>query len=176
LPGINTQWAERLGGIIRLGVGIHTGRAQVGNSGSRRRLKYGPRGHSVNLTSRVEAATKVFGISCLMTAATRQQLKNDFPLRRICKARLTGMTEANDLFELSAASNQPTWPLVRLRYEAALALYEANEIAKCKQACQDMLEEFGDGDAPTKWLLARAEQRQSASDTPFDPVFSVETK
>ncbi|HEY2411130.1 MAG TPA: adenylate/guanylate cyclase domain-containing protein, partial [Pirellulaceae bacterium] len=119
LPAINSQWAERLGGIIRLGVGIHTGRAQVGNSGSRRRLKYGPRGHAVNLTSRVEAATKVFGISCLMTAATRQQLHGVFPLRRVCKARLTGMTEANDLFELSSASNQPTWPLIRTRYEAA---------------------------------------------------------
>jgi hypothetical protein len=86
------------------------------------------------------------------------------------------MTEANDLFELSPASSQPTWPLIRSRYEAALALYEANEIANCKQACQDILEEFGEGDAPTKWLMARAEQRQSAVDAPFDPVFSVETK
>lgn len=176
LPAINSEWAERLGGIIRLGVGIHTGRAQVGNSGSRRRLKYGPRGHAVNLTSRVEAATKVFGISCLMTSATRQQLKGEFPLRRVCKARLTGMTEANDLFELSPASNQPTWPLIRSRYEAALALYEGNEIAKCKQACQDMIEEFGEADAPTKWLLTRADQRLANNETPFDPVFSVETK
>lgn len=176
LPAINSQWAERLGGIIRLGVGIHTGRAQVGNSGSRRRLKYGPRGHAVNLTSRIEAATKVFGISCLMTAATRQQLQGQFPLRRVCKARLTGMTEANDLFELSPASHQPTWPLIRNRYEAALALYEANQIAPCKQACQDILDEFGEADGPTKWLLARADQRLAALDTPFDPIFSVETK
>ncbi len=176
LPAINSQWAERLGGIIRLGVGIHTGHAQVGNSGSRRRLKYGPRGHAVNLTSRVEAATKVFGISCLVTAATRQQLKGQFPLRRVCKARLTGMTEANDLFELSPHSNQPTWPLIRSRYEAALALYEANQIAQCRQACQDMLEEFGEADGPTKWLLSRADQRLADPDTPFDPVFSVETK
>jgi adenylate cyclase len=176
LPGINSQWAERLGGIIRLGVGIHTGRAQVGNSGSRRRLKYGPRGHAVNLTSRVEAATKVFGISCLMTAATRQQLKGDFPLRRVCKARLTGMTEANNLFELSGAGSQPTWPLIRTRYEAALGQYEANQLAECKQACQDILEEFGEGDAPTKWLLAQAELRLSTPNVPWDPVFSVETK
>jgi adenylate cyclase len=176
LPAINSQWAERLGGIIRLGVGIHTGRAQVGNSGSRRRLKYGPRGHSVNLTSRIEAATKVFGVSCLMTAATRQQLRGDFPLRRVCKARLTGMTEANELFELSAASSQATWPTIRMRYEAALGLYESNQIAQCKQACRDILEEFGEGDAPTKWLMARADQRLAAPEAPFDSVFSVETK
>ena len=176
LPDINSQWAERLGGIVRLGVGIHTGRAQVGNSGSRRRLKYGPRGHAVNLTSRIEAATKVFGISCLLTEATRQQLQGNYPLRRVCKARLTGMTEANVLYELSPASNQPTWPIVQARYESALGLYEANNIAECKQACQDILEEFGDIDGPTKWLLARANQQLATVDVPFDAVFSVETK
>jgi adenylate cyclase len=176
LPAINSQWAERLGGIIRLGIGIHTGTAQVGNSGSKRRLKYGPRGHAVNLTSRVEAATKVFGVTCLLTAATRAQLKMDFPLRRVCKARLTGMTEAVDLFEISSASNQPTWPLQRQRYEAALAMYEENKMAECQQACQGILEELGDFDAPTKWLLSRVQQRLTAPETPFDAVFSVETK
>src|SRR4029078_7521243 len=88
LPAINTQWAERLGGIIRLGMAIHTGGAQVGNSGSKRRMKYGPRGHAVNLTSRVEAATKVFGVTCLLTAAARQQVEKGFSLRRICKGRV----------------------------------------------------------------------------------------
>jgi adenylate cyclase len=176
LPAINTQWAERLGGIIRLGIGIHTGRAQVGNSGSKRRMKYGPRGHAVNLTSRVEAATKVFGVTCLLTAATREQLRMEFPVRRICKARLTGMTEAVDLFEISAAIKQPTWPLQKQRYEAALALYEQNKMQECQQACQAILEELGDFDGPSKWLLARAQQRLAAPDVPFDPVFAVETK
>ncbi len=176
LPAINTQWAERLGGIIRLGIGIHTGRAQVGNSGSKRRMKYGPRGHAVNLTSRVEAATKVFGVTCLLTAATREQLRMEFPVRRICKARLTGMTEAVDLFEISAAIKQPTWPLQKQRYEAALALYEQNKMQECQQACQSILDELGDFDGPSKWLLARAAQRLATPDVPFDPVFAVETK
>jgi adenylate cyclase len=176
LPAINAQWAERLGGIIRIGVGLHSGSAQVGNSGSKRRLKYGPRGHAVNLTSRVEAATKVFGVTCLLTAATRQQLKMDFPTRRVCRSRLTGMTEPVDLFELSPASKQPTWPLQRQRYEAALAMYEENKMKECQDACQAILEELGDFDGPTKWLLSRAQQRLAAPDTPHDAVFSVETK
>ena len=100
----------------------------------------------------------------------------DFPLRRVCKARLTGMTEAVDLFEISSASKQPTWPLQRQRYESALALYEQNKMPECQQACQAILEELGDFDAPTKWLLTRAQQRLASPDTPFDAVFSVETK
>jgi adenylate cyclase len=176
LPAINSQWSERLGGNIRIGVGINTGRAQVGNSGSRRRLKYGPRGHAVNLTSRVEAATKVFGVTCLLTSSTRQALTVDFPLRRICRGRLTGMVGPVDLFELPAVSNQPAWTTQRDRYHAALTLYERNQIAECQQACQAMLRDLGDCDGPTKWLLARVEQRLAAGDAPFDPVFAVETK
>jgi adenylate cyclase len=187
LPAINSQWAERLGGIIRLGVGIHTGRAQVGNSGSRRRLKYGPRGHAVNLTSRVEAATKVFGVWCLMTAATREKLTINVPLRRICRARLTGMVEPVDLFELSPAtqarsasegptSPQSSWPELRQRYEAALLHYEEGRAAECRDACQAILRDLVDSDSPTRWLLARTDQRLASPDTPFDPVFSVETK
>jgi adenylate cyclase len=176
LPAINQQWAERLGGVVRLGIGIHTGRAQVGNSGSRRRLKYGPRGHAVNLTSRVEAATKVFGVSCLLTSATRQALASNVPLRRVCRGRLTGMVEPIDLYELPAAASEATWTARRPRYEAALLSYERNQIAECQAACQAILRELGDEDGPTKWLLARAVQRMAACDMPFDPVFAVETK
>jgi adenylate cyclase len=176
LPAINSQWAERLGGIVRLGIGIHTGRAQVGNSGSQRRLKYGPRGHAVNLTSRIEAATKVFGVACLLTGATRQALGADLPLRRVCRARLTGMAEPVELYELSPANNDPSWEARRQQYETALALYERNDIADCRAACQALLQKLGDSDGPTKWLLSRAEQQLAAAVGPFDPVFAVETK
>lgn len=175
LPAINSQWAERLGGIVRLGIGLHTGAAQVGNSGSRRRLKYGPRGHAVNLTSRIEAATKVFGVACLLSASTKQALSHSPPLRRICKGRLTGMADPVELFELPAA-DMPQWPQLREQYAAALGHYEHGRAAECQAACQAILRDLGPADGPTKWLLSRAEQRLAAGETPFDPVFSVETK
>jgi adenylate cyclase len=176
LPAINSQWAEKLGGLIRLGIGLHTGKAQVGNSGSRRRLKYGPRGHAVNLTSRVEAATKVLGVPCLLTGATRAALTKLTPVRRVCRARLTGMTEAVELFELAAFGDHPTWLAQREKYEAALALYEKRRIEECIAACHEMQAQFGAADGPTSWLLKQAEARLTAGDAPFDPVFSVETK
>lgn len=176
LPAINSQWAEKLGGVVRLGIGLHTGKAQVGNSGSRRRLKYGPRGHAVNLTSRVEAATKVFGVPCLLTGATRAALNRLTPLRRVCRARLTGMTEAVELFELAAFSDHPTWLAQREKYEAALSLYEKRRIAECLAACRAIQEQFGTGDGPTNWLLKQAETSHAAPDAPFDSVFTVETK
>ncbi|HZN36124.1 MAG TPA: adenylate/guanylate cyclase domain-containing protein [Pirellulaceae bacterium] len=176
LPAINSVWAEKLGGLIRLGLGLHTGTAQIGNSGSRRRLKYGPRGHAVNLTSRVEAATKVFGVACLMTGATRASLRQPVPLRRVCRGRLTGMSDPVDLFELGVFSDHPTWLAQRDKYEAALALYERQNPSECLAACRAFQAEFGVSDGPTNWLLKHAEQRHAAGDESYDPVFSVETK
>jgi adenylate cyclase len=176
LPAINSAWAEKLGGLVRLGIGINTGRAQIGNSGSQRRLKYGPRGHAVNLTSRVEAATKILGVPCLLTGATRSALSGGIQLRRICRARLTGMTEGVDLYELPAIGELASWQQLRQRYEEALALYEQERPTDCRAACQAILAEFGDSDGPTKWLLKQADLRLADADATFDPVFAVETK
>ena len=63
LPGLNERWAGRIGGPFGLGIGLNTGEALVGNTGSRSRFKYGPLGHTVNLASRVEGATKRLGVS-----------------------------------------------------------------------------------------------------------------
>ena len=176
LPAINSAWAEKLGGLVRLGIGVNTGRAQIGNSGSQRRLKYGPRGHAVNLTSRVEAATKVLGVPCLLTGATRVALSTGIQVRRVCRARLTGMTEGVDLFELPAFSDLTAWQKLREHYEEALALYEHEQPADCRAACRVILEEFGPNDGPAKWLLKQSEERLADVDATFDPVFAVETK
>ena len=41
-----------------LGIGLNTGPARVGNTGSQYKFKYGPLGNTVNLASRVQGITK----------------------------------------------------------------------------------------------------------------------
>ncbi len=67
---------------LRLGVGVNTGIALVGNTGSRVKFKYGPMGPAVNLASRVEDATKQLGVSILLTESTHRQLDDSFASRR----------------------------------------------------------------------------------------------
>jgi adenylate cyclase len=77
LPEVAADWQGMLeGGHLRLGIGLHTGIVQVGNSGSRRVKKYGPRGATVHLASRVEAATKAIGLPLVLTGATVTRLPN----------------------------------------------------------------------------------------------------
>src|SRR5438270_1912683 len=100
LPGLDAHWRDRLGGPLRLGIGLNTGRALVGNTGSRIKFKYGALGNTVNLASRVEGATKQLGVPLLITGATRAPVGESFAARRLCRARLTGIADPVDLDEL----------------------------------------------------------------------------
>ncbi len=87
LPELNTRWESRIGRAIGLGIGINSGAALVGNTGSHKKFKYGPLGHTVNLASRVEGATKQLGVGFLITGSTRERLGSRFATRRLCRAQ-----------------------------------------------------------------------------------------
>ena len=105
----------------------------MGNTGSQKKFKYGPLGHTVNLASRVEGATKHLGVGLLITGSTRERLGPTFATRRLCRARVVGIAGEVDLHELHAESESSEWQSRRETYERALALYETG---KWSEACQ----------------------------------------
>jgi hypothetical protein len=124
----------------------------------------------------VEAATKVLGVGTLLTGAVQQALSKPAPLRRICRARLSGMSEAVDLYELAAYTDHPAWLAHRQRYEAALQLFEQQQATECLAACRAMQEEYGASDGATNWLIKQAEKALVSGAGTLDGVFFVETK
>src|SRR5262249_26357184 len=83
LPALSAEGQPLTGGPLGLGVGVNTGPALVGNTGNRFKFKYSPLGHTVNLASRVEGATKQLGIPLLITGSTRICLGDTFATRRL---------------------------------------------------------------------------------------------
>jgi adenylate cyclase len=97
---LNEIWAVELGQRLRIGVGIHTGTAQVGNAGSQYRLKYGPQGNTVNIASRLEHAAKKLGIEIAISGEMATRVAVEFETPRICVAQLAGLRQPMQIHRL----------------------------------------------------------------------------
>jgi adenylate cyclase len=177
MPRVSEAWAASLGGPLSVGVGINTGPALVGNIGSAQKFKYGPLGHTVNLASRVEGATKQLGIPILVTGSTCKLAGTQFPMRRLCRVRAVGMSTPVDLHELFTHTGTPEWVVQRDAYETALALYEAGQWSACCRAIYPLLSmREGHYDISSLNLLTRAIDCLKAPPKSFDPVIDFTAK
>src|SRR5262249_2691096 len=104
LPSISNDWLGALPSDLQIGIGVHTGRVYVGNTGPSRRSKYGPRGTTVNLTSRVEAATKQFDLPLLVTGDAAKRLSNRFAAHRVCNACIPGLDRPVELYTMNPSA------------------------------------------------------------------------
>jgi class 3 adenylate cyclase len=183
LPAVSHDWANVLDRQLQLGIGIHTGAAHVGNTGTRRRSKYGPRGTSVNLTSRVEAATKQFGVSILATSATTRRLSNRFAAHRVCRARMSGIDHPLELFAVCPAATNEQSLVAWRAYDAALQCFEQGRFQEAADHLATI--DFTISDTPGRFLaehvnreLARQNRRRSTDQRsePFCGVITLPKK
>jgi adenylate cyclase len=174
LPELSDRWQSVLGEPIDLGIGLNTGVAQVGNTGSHRKFKYGALGNTVNLASRVQGATKYMKTRLLVTGTTRAQLDDSFACRRLCTAGVVNIARPADLFEL-VAPGQPGWDDLRNHYESALAKFEARDFGGAAQVLGNLLPDH-QTDGPTLVLLSRVVNCLIEEPADFDPVWRLSGK
>ncbi|WP_437799882.1 adenylate/guanylate cyclase domain-containing protein [Sorangium sp. So ce693] len=98
LETANEEWRERYDVEVRLGVGVNSGEAIVGNIGSDKRMEYTVIGDVVNVASRLEAIAAPNQV--LVSAATRDLAGDAFPLRALGERNLTGRKTTTAVYAL----------------------------------------------------------------------------
>jgi adenylate cyclase len=174
LPSLNKVWQQELQEPLHFSIGINTGDALVGNVGSESKKKYGPLGNTVNLTSRVQGATKFLKLPLLITDSTQELVDPHFHTRRLCQARVVNIAKPVTLFELKKSMDDDWLPL-KTGYENALAEFtQGNLHEACRILGRLMRDNRSDG--PSLVLLSRAVAYMVNESDPFDPVMTLSGK
>lgn len=89
---LNRTWAERGSPELRMGFGINHGEVIVGNMGCQEKMEFTAIGDAVNLTSRLEGATKEYGLDLLIGAAAIPYAEPRFHVQRADLLQVKGKT------------------------------------------------------------------------------------
>lgn len=174
LPALNEKWAALLKQEMAVGMGINSGIAQVGNVGSRHKLKYGALGNTVNLASRVQGATKYFKCPVLLTGETQARLGNQFVTRRLGEVRVVNIARPVVLHQLfSRAWGQAD--KAKAEYEKALTLFEARDFGAAARTLGQWRAESPQDD-PVLVLMYRAVRAMVEGEPPNHPVWELKEK
>jgi adenylate cyclase len=179
-PAVCQRWSHLLGDFpIGLGIGVNTGIALVGNTGSKRKFKYGPMGLTVNLASRLESSTKILGIPIVISAATQAKLPPHYPTRRLGLARFPGVALPIDIFEFNHSLSDNEWHENKIIYEKALNYFETKSYGNAIKTLAPLIEKHGQGqlvDNPSLKLIRKCLEEMESSSGEFSNVLWSMTK
>ncbi|MGZ5200683.1 MAG: CHASE2 domain-containing protein [Telluria sp.] len=174
---LNDDFQRRGWPALKIGIGLNSGLMHVGDMGSAIRRAYTVMGDAVNLGSRLEGITKVYGVGICVGEATRRAAPG-YAYRELDLVRVKGKNEPVAIYEPVGVAGEVAQPLLTeiAQWDEALALVRAQRWDAAEQRIA-ALRSAHPGRGLYELYLARiARYRQHPPGADWDGVTTFDTK
>ncbi len=179
LDSFNDAGLAPLGRRVQLGMGVHLGPMRLGTIGEDERFEATVISDAVNLASRLESLTKVFGVRAIVTENVVSGAQDTYDVRHLGAVKVKGKAHSVGVFDLISADTEEQRELklmTRARFEEAIHAFARADLTAAREAFEHVTEANPSDGAAWYYLGLLASYDVDGVPSAFDGTLTFERK